>query len=64
MIYGENIGARGSYLDLLAEARRSEPDLIALADQDDVWLPGELQRAVDALGTVEESALYCSWLIL
>jgi len=60
VICGENLGAKGSFLALLAEARRRKPDFIALADQDDVWLSGKLQRSVDALSAVTGPALYCS----
>ncbi|MCL2337850.1 MAG: glycosyltransferase family 2 protein [Firmicutes bacterium] len=64
VLWGENLGAKGSYLALLAEAYRRKPDLIAFADQDDLWLPGKLLRAADALSTVNGPALYCSALNL
>jgi glycosyltransferase involved in cell wall biosynthesis len=64
VVCGKNLGAKGSFLALLAEARRRSPDFVALADQDDVWLPGKLQRAVDMLRSVTGPALYCSALNL
>jgi glycosyltransferase involved in cell wall biosynthesis len=46
-----HLGAAGSFMVLLAEAAsRMEPgDLLAFADQDDVWLPGKLSRAIAAV---------------
>lgn len=53
------LGVGNSYMALLAQA----PDarFIAFADQDDVWLPDKLARAVSRLSTVpgSEPALYC-----
>jgi len=63
-LWGKNIGAKGSFLALLAEAYHRKPDFIALADQDDLWLPGKLQRAINALNDVSGPALYCSALNL
>lgn len=64
VICGENLGAKGSFLALLSEARRRRPDFVALADQDDVWLPRKLQCAVERLHSVKGPALYCSALNL
>jgi glycosyltransferase involved in cell wall biosynthesis len=64
VIQGENLGARGSFLALLDEAARSTADYVALADQDDVWLPDKLQRAVSRLSKFQGPSLYCSALNL
>ena len=39
---GANVGAAANFYRLLAEVEVGDGDLIALADQDDVWLPGKL----------------------
>lgn len=39
-------GAAGNFFRLLREVDFSDFDYVALADQDDIWLPGKLQRAV------------------
>jgi glycosyltransferase involved in cell wall biosynthesis len=57
---GENLGAKASYLELLATARQRDADYIALSDQDDVWLEGKLERAIDQLRAIDGPALYCS----
>ena len=51
------LGVGASYMTLLAQA----PDAayVAFADQDDVWLPEKLSRAVSRLKGVAEPALYC-----
>lgn len=56
---GIRLGVGDSYLSLLAAAPPGP--WIAFADQDDVWLPDKLRRAIDRLGIVprEEPALYC-----
>ena len=64
IVRGSNIGAKPSYLTLLGMARERRPDLVALADQDDVWLPGKLQRAADHLLPMTGPALYSSALEL
>lgn len=64
LLIGSNIGAKESYLTLAGFARERKPDLVVLADQDDVWLPGKLQRAADQLRGIEGPALYCSALEL
>ncbi len=58
---GPNLGVVGSYLSLLAQP--ALPDTwFAFCDQDDVWLPEKLERAVAALARSgdPERALYCS----
>jgi glycosyltransferase involved in cell wall biosynthesis len=64
LVRGDNLGAKASYLTLLSAAREREADYIALADQDDVWLDGKLQRAIDRLRAIDGAALYCSALDL
>jgi len=61
---GDNIGAKASYLALLKAARERNADYLALADQDDVWLTGKLERAIDRLSAIDGPALYCSALNL
>jgi glycosyltransferase involved in cell wall biosynthesis len=56
---GPHLGAAPSFLLLLAEAQGE--NIIAFADQDDVWLPCKLARAaarVSAAG--DKPALYCA----
>lgn len=47
----ERLGAAGNFFRLLRESRLDDVDAVALADQDDIWLPGRLQRAADILST-------------
>jgi len=56
---GPNLGAAGSFLELLRTAP-DDADFYAFCDQDDVWLPRKLARAAEALGGDERPALYCS----
>lgn len=61
---GANIGFVRSFLTLL-EAAPSEADIFMLSDQDDVWLPHKIERAVDHLKPLSgQPALYCSRLQL
>lgn len=55
---GENLGPAGSFFDLMAAAPRS--DWYAFCDQDDLWLPDKLSRALEMLGDDEPGrpALY------
>ena len=46
---GHQLGAAGNFLRLLREAPLTGFDFVALADQDDIWLPGRLARAVQHL---------------
>ncbi len=63
-----NCGVLCSYMHLLraAEPSLGEADAIAFADQDDVWLPDKLARALTALHDVPAGvpALYCARLAL
>lgn len=47
-IYGQNIGIVASYFKLLEMASK-QIEYIALSDQDDIWLPNKLYRAVNLL---------------
>ena len=62
---GAHLRAAASFLDLLG---RADPtfDTFAFCDQDDVWLPEKLGRAVERLATVAAGtpALYCGRLML
>src|SRR4051812_44369921 len=62
------LGATGNFLFLLRTVteRLDEHDVVAFADQDDIWLPQNLQRGVGALGRVprDEPVLYCARQIL
>jgi hypothetical protein len=53
------LGVGDSYMALLARA--PDTSYVAFADQDDVWLPGKLARAVSLLSRLPEQvpALYC-----
>jgi glycosyltransferase involved in cell wall biosynthesis len=59
IIYGRNIGAKDSFLELIELAKGIEADYYALADQDDYWYPDKLQVAVDKLKDQKDPALYC-----
>ena len=54
---GENLGPARSFWHLLRSA--PEADYYAFCDQDDVWLPEKLSRAVTQLRE-KDAALYCS----
>ena len=56
----ERLGAMGSFMALLAAAPDDAP--AAFCDQDDVWLPDKLERALAALAAVPPGrpALYCA----
>ncbi len=56
---GPNLGPAASFMSLLAAAPEGF-DGYAFCDQDDVWLPEKLVRAVSALSGADGPALYCS----
>ena len=68
LIDGPRKGAAANFLYLLSQAHkriadgRSMASFIALADQDDVWLPSKLSAALTALQAVPDgqAALWCS----
>ena len=55
---GENLGPARSFLELLRTA--PDADYFAFCDQDDVWLPDKLERAVAAIAADFAPVLYCS----
>jgi glycosyltransferase involved in cell wall biosynthesis len=56
---GPHLGAAPSFLLLLNEAKTDR--IIAFADQDDVWLPSKLERAVAHITDAgDRPALYCA----
>ncbi|OYV37525.1 MAG: glycosyl transferase [Acidocella sp. 20-61-6] len=56
---GAHLGAAQSFLTLLAEC--PEADMVAFADQDDVWLPEKLSFAVERIASTGDApALYCA----
>lgn len=61
MLCGPRAGFSRNFLHLLASVGPGTR-FASFADQDDVWLPGKLARAVDALSRVpdREPALYCA----
>ncbi len=50
---GENIGFINSFFDILK--RCGKADYYAWCDQDDVWLPGKIERALERLETDREA---------
>jgi len=57
---GPERGSTANFLSLVAD-RRIAGDYFALVDQDDVWLPGKLERALEKLGPLShEPTLYGS----
>ncbi len=63
VLRGENIGFARSFMRLL-EVSSSAAQYVAFCDQDDVWQPGKLARAVNGLSHCppDVPALYCSLL--
>ncbi len=63
--HGSNIGVQKSYLDLIRESDR-QADYTVFSDQDDIWLPTKIERALQCLKQLEEDSpkgiplLYCS----
>ena len=57
-----NLGAAKSFLELLRHAASTGTDYVAFCDQDDVWSPEKVSRAVAALSAIpdERAAMYCS----
>ena len=50
---GENLGVQNSFFDLMKRADKRAYDY-AFADQDDVWLPGKIKRAIELLEREDE----------
>jgi glycosyltransferase involved in cell wall biosynthesis len=60
---GENLGLPQAFFQLLDDAS-DDAELWALADQDDVWLPNKLGRAVGRLSGIGGPALYCARVVV
>ena len=57
---GDNLGWAMSFMHLLIHAQ-PDADYYAFCDQDDIWLPDKLSRAVSMIEQQEqECVLYCS----
>ena len=58
---GANIGVTASFLTLLRQCG-GDVDFVGFADQDDVWLPDKVERAVVTLRQQPQTmpALYCA----
>jgi glycosyltransferase involved in cell wall biosynthesis len=59
IVEGENLGLPDAFFRLLDESG-DDAEYWALADQDDVWVPEKLSRAVADLEQLEGPALYCA----
>jgi glycosyltransferase involved in cell wall biosynthesis len=61
VVTGSNLGFIGSFFKLL-ELASPDTEYIALCDQDDVWLPNKLSRAIERLKVFSPDLpnLYCS----
>ena len=58
---GRNIGVIASFMELLASVDK-EGELYAFCDQDDVWRPDKISRAVERImqSSAPDKVLYCS----
>ncbi len=56
MFAGPRQGVAANYLSLLARANLRPDMLVALSDQDDIWLPGKLARAATTIATAGSGA--------
>ncbi len=56
LIKGNNLGVNGSFLECLREVPRSI-EYIAFSDQDDVWHPDKIGRALDRLRAEDDETL-------
>lgn len=61
VVFGENLGLNRSLRELLALADK-ECEYIAFSDQDDIWLPHKLTRAIEAIEREGKhgAVLYCA----
>lgn len=59
VVFGDNLGAQGSFLELLKITQGSY-DLYAFADQDDVFTSDKISRAVEMIEDNNVPQLYCS----
>lgn len=56
---GENMGVGNSFMQALYGADKDN-DYYAFADQDDVWLPDKIKKAIERIKDIAKPALYCS----
>jgi glycosyltransferase involved in cell wall biosynthesis len=63
LVEGRNVGPRESFFQLLRMAQREDADYVALCDQDDVWRPDKMDRALSCLKS-DQPSLYASSLDL
>ena len=57
--YGDNIGVINSFFALLKKVP-PDAEFVAFADQDDIWLPDKLIRAVNRIKNSSKPVMYCS----
>lgn len=64
-VQGENCGAKQSFFEAMKMVQ-GEVEYYALADQDDVWLPEKMEKAVEQMALLdkEKPILYCTKTIL
>jgi glycosyltransferase involved in cell wall biosynthesis len=60
---GTNIGFVQSFFELMQRVP-GDAEFVFFSDQDDVWLPDKISRAVNLLSSVQGPGLYCSRLKL
>jgi glycosyltransferase involved in cell wall biosynthesis len=60
--FGKRLGIAGSFFQLLRRSATGEGRYFAFCDQDDVWYPDKIERAVATLSRAapDAPALYCS----
>lgn len=58
----DNLGVASSFFALLKNVAATETEFVAFCDQDDVWQPDKVARAISRLADVEKGfpAMYCS----
>lgn len=57
-----NLGPALSFFELLKKAALTDTEFVAFCDQDDIWLPAKISKAVSSLIIAKEGvpAMYCS----
>lgn len=60
---GQNLGVGNSFMQLVYDVP-DDYDFYAFADQDDVWLPEKMGKAIEEIKGILKPALYCSNQIL
>jgi glycosyltransferase involved in cell wall biosynthesis len=64
VIFGNNIGAKASFFELIELAVLEDADFISLADQDDYWDVNKISRAINLIGVSSRPIFYSSSLEL